>query len=283
MDATGRLDTKCSAALAAPFESGMLIVETEDAPDSDLVQHLEKLRDRVRAESLRWHPVDRRARSHPVDFSRKVIGALIREASVSGDSALLFLTREDREWVVDNVRLLRTALQEVLKSRHSFSEQPHVKNQDGRVAARSLVIADTFLKAVDFCFDTEVLTAYLSAWQEHQRLEMGELWALKPALQISILAQLAGLIAPFLDYPAFSFERACADAGIGIGQLITALRNIGDADWKLLFEQISVVDQALRRDPAGTYAQMDYESRDLYRSVIADLASHSEMDEVEVG
>ena len=120
-----------------------------------------------------------------------MIGALIDQASVGGDTALMFLTRDDREWVMDNVRLLRTALQEVLQSRHSFSEQPHVKSQDGRVVARPLAIADDFLMAVGFCFDTEVLAAYLNAWQEHQRLEMGELWALKPALQISILDQLA--------------------------------------------------------------------------------------------
>jgi hypothetical protein len=283
METTGlRLENKWPAALALPFESGMAIAETEDAQDSDLATCAGKLRDHVRAESLRWHRVDCRPRSHAVDFSRKVIGALIEQASVGGDTALNFLPREDREWVMDNVRLLRTALQEVLKSRHSFSEQPHVKNQDGRVVARSLVIADTFLRAMGFCFDTEAFAAYLSEWPEHQRLEMGELWALKPALEISILDQLARVIAPFLDDPAFSFQLAYADARIGIRRLITALRSVGEADWKLLFEQISAVDRVLRRDPVGTYAQMDYSSRDLYRSVIADLASHSETDEVEV-
>ena len=281
--ATGlRLENSRPAPLAPPFESGIAFVETEDAQDSDLAKHAGKLRDHARAESLRWHPVDGRPRSHAVDFSRKVIGALIEQASLGGDTALIFLTREDREWVIDNVRLLRTALQEVLKSRHSFSEQPHVKNQEGRVAARTLVIADAFLRAMDFCFDTEALVEYLSEWPEHQRLEMGELWALKPALQISILDQLARVIAPFLDYPVSSFQLAYADARIGIPRLVTALRSVGEANWKLLFEQISVVDQVLRRDPLGTYAQMDYASRDLYRSVIADLASHSEMEEVQV-
>jgi hypothetical protein len=276
------LETKWSATLDPPVESGIAFAEPEDTRDSELTQHAEKLRDHIRAESLRWHPVDGRTRSRAVDFSRKVIGALIEQASVGGDTALTFLTREDREWVMDNVRLLRTVLTEVLQSRRSFSEQPHLKSQDGRVMARTQVIADAFLRAVEFRFDTEVLAVYLSAWQGYQRLEMGELWALKPALQISILDQLAGLIAPFLDYPAFSFKLAYEDARIGIRPLITALRNIGEADWKLLFEQISVVDRVLRRDPVGTYEQMDYESRDLYRSVIADLASHSAMDEVQV-
>jgi hypothetical protein len=283
MGTTGlHLETEWAADLAPAFEGGMVIVETEDAQDSDRALRTEKLRDRASAESLRWNPVDRRPRSHAIDLSRKVIGALIEQASFGGDTVLTFLTHEDREWVMDKVRLLRTALQEVFQSRHSFSKQPHLKSQDGRVVARSRVIADAFLGAVDCCFDADALAVFLSAWPEHQRLEMGELWALKPALQISILDQLAGVIAPFLDYPAFTFNLAYADARIGIRRLITALRDIGEADWKLLFEQISVVDRVLRRDPVGTYTQMDYESRDLYRNVIADLACHSEMDEVEV-
>ena len=58
------------------------------------------------------------------------------------------------------------------------------------------------------------------------------------------------MITPFLDYPAFSFQLAYADSRIGIPRLITALRNIGEAEWKVLFEQISVVDEVLRQDPA---------------------------------
>jgi len=260
----------------------MAIAATKDAQDSDLAQNAEELRDLARAESLRWHRLERRRRPYPNDFSHKIIRALIEQASVGGNTGLIFLTREDRGWVMDNIRLLQTVLQEVLQTRHSFTEQPHVRSQDGRVVARSQVIADAFLRAVDFSFETEALAAYLSAWLEHQRLEMGELWALKPALQVCILEKLAGMIAPFLDYPALSFRLAYADGRIGIRGLITALRNIGETDWKHLFEQISVVDRVLRQDPLGIYTQMDYESRDLYRNVIADLASHSEMDEVEV-
>ena len=41
-------------------------------------------------------------------------------------------------------------------------------------------------------------------------------------------------------------------------------------------------DRVLRQDPAGAYARMDFESRDLYRTEIANFAEHSDLTEAEV-
>src|SRR5204863_2783779 len=38
----------------------------------------------------------------------------------------------------------------------------------------------------------------------------------------------------------------------------------------------------LRQDPAGAYAGMDFESRDLYRKKLANIAEHSDSTELEV-
>ena len=56
---------------------------------------------------------------------------------------------------------------------------------------------------------------------------------------------------------------------------ILSLRVLGALDWKRFVEEESVVEQTLRRDPAGVYGQMAFESRDCYRHVVERLAQHS--------
>src|SRR5205814_7144185 len=150
----------------------------EETEHQDAADHLENLRDNASKEPLRCRPVKQHPRAHSTDFAREVIGRLLERAS-GARPALSFVSLEDREWVLDNIRLLRTALREVVASRRSFFEQPHVESWDGRVLPRPCVLAGRFLRAVDFHFDTEALASYLSGWQEHHRIDMGELWALK--------------------------------------------------------------------------------------------------------
>ncbi|HET9318291.1 MAG TPA: hypothetical protein VFO27_00905, partial [Bryobacteraceae bacterium] len=257
-------------------EAGAGAADQHPVPDND------ELRECARIESSQWWPVDRRQHSDFVASARRTIGALLEQVS-SGGPLLSLLASEDREWVLDNARLLRALWLGADESRRSISEQPHVQSQaGGRLLARPLVVAGGFLGATGFCFDAEALAAYLAGWQQEQRLEMGELWALKSSLELSVLQELAGAVQPLLNLPATGLHLVPAPSRTPISVLITALRKIGDEDWQVLFEQISVVDEVLRQDPVRAYAEMDYASRDHYRSVIAELASHSALDEVEV-
>src|SRR6476620_11394590 len=99
--------------------SVLFATEAADTEQRNSGNHLEKLRDNARQESLRWRPVKQHPRAHSTDFAREVIGTLLELAS-SARPALSFLNTDDREWVLDNVRLLRTALRDVLESRRSF-------------------------------------------------------------------------------------------------------------------------------------------------------------------
>jgi hypothetical protein len=109
-------------------------------------------------------------------------------------------------------------------------------------------------------FSEETLIAFVAGFQEVHELEMGELWALKPALQFTLLERIVS---------------AATGDGSTLPELITSLRRVADADWKVIFEGMSVVDLVLSRDPAGAYSEMEYESRDMYRKVISDLAKQS--------
>ena len=60
------------------------------------------------------------------------------------------------------------------------------------------------------------------------------------------------------------------------------MRLISALDWTAFFEEISLVERELRRDPAGVYGQMDFATRDRYRHIIESLSRLSDLPELEV-
>ncbi len=63
-----------------------------------------------------------------------------------------------------------------------------------------------------------------------------------------------------------------ANLQVATGNAITSLRFCSSFDWNRYFERVSLVEQALQRDPAGVYAKMDFGSRDRYRHAVEELA-----------
>ena len=57
-----------------------------------------------------------------------------------------------------------------------------------------------------------------------------------------------------------------------MANLVGSLRLISTFDWSEFFESVSLVEQVLRRDPAGVYGRMDFRSRDRYRHAVEELA-----------
>ena len=49
---------------------------------------------------------------------------------------------------------------------------------------------------------------------------------------------------------------------------ITSLRLCSEIDWREFVESVSLVEHALRRDPAGVYGRMDFLSRDEQRHAV---------------
>lgn len=186
-----------------------------------------------------------------------------REAFQRVEQLLNSLASDDPHnlWLVENFRLLRTAERETKDLGHTSHDHPLVEQAElGGAVPRAYAVAHTFLDAAENWFSPGGVEAYLRGIQSLQELEMGEIWALKPMLQLALL------------------ERVGAQNG-DIPTLINSLREVGEANWKELFESCSVVDEILAKDPVRAYASMDYESRDLYRKAIAGLATRSEHSE----
>ena len=69
---------------------------------------------------------------------------------------------------------------------------------------------------------------------------------------------------------------------VSVANVIYSMRRIAAFDWSRFVEDASLVDDVLRRDPAGIYSNQDFESRDLYRHAIEELARYARLPEIEV-
>ncbi|HEX6318964.1 MAG TPA: glucoamylase family protein [Burkholderiales bacterium] len=67
---------------------------------------------------------------------------------------------------------------------------------------------------------------------------------------------------------------------VTVRNIITSMRLISDVDWAQLVESASLIDDTLR--PASGFADMDFATRNLYRSAIEELARGSKLTELEV-
>ncbi len=102
--------------------------------------------------------------------------------------------------------------------------------------------------------------AFANSWLEHRVSEQGR--TIEQLVQAESQAQ--------------------ASDQVSIGNSIISLRFLSSTDWKEFVESQSVVEQALRGDPPGVYAQMEFATRDRYRHGIEEIAKRSRHSEFEV-
>ena len=96
-------------------------------------------------------------------------------------------------------------------------------------------------------------------------------------------------IEPWLAEEGLNAEDAAARANerVALTQVMTAnsitsLRVISRLDWKALVERSSVLETALRADPAGVYPRMTFKTRDHYRHVVERIAKRTKRSERDV-
>lgn len=69
-------------------------------------------------------------------------------------------------------------------------------------------------------------------------------------------------------------------ANVTVRNIITSMRHISDVDWAVIFERVSLVDPLLAR--GCDFAEMDFATRNLYRTCIEELARGSGRDELDI-
>ena len=190
---------------------------------------------------------------------------------------------EQQRWMLDNARFLRQASKEVGKALKPLEKlrRVQVRPEQSEIVPRAYEIATGFLLTVGFNFDEQQFNNYIAGVQQIASLEMRELWALKPLLQMVLLEQLGVASESIGGAPATGTRSPEITHGLP-STIINSLREISEMEWKEFFEENSIVDHILRSDPSGAYPLMDFESRQLYRDALSDLVRHTKLSEAEV-
>ncbi len=102
--------------------------------------------------------------------------------------------------------------------------------------------------------------AFALSWLEHRVSEQG--------LNIAHLVQMESQVQ--------------AVDQVSIGNTINSLRFLSLSDWREFVEGQSIVEQTLRSEPSGVYANMDFATRDLYRHAVEEIAKRSKRPENEI-
>src|SRR5450432_3850509 len=180
---------------------------------------------------------------------------------------------DDFTWLYDNGRLVYAELQNMFSALKSLKKLPHVRNAKGATVPRVLAIAEGFLEAVSSEFSEQEFTLFVEVFQKTTALTLRELWSLMPALRLALLEEIAASGGRLVNNPS--------DNSIGVSTAIRSLRDVGHTTWKDVLEPLMAIDLVLRQDPSDAYGRMDFDSRDLYRNRIADIAEYSDYSEVD--
>src|SRR3982075_4177163 len=181
---------------------------------------------------------------------------------------------DDLQWLRDNVSLIYAQMVSLPTEVKPLRELPHVRTQKGEIVPRAVALPEVFLESAGYQFSDQAFAAFCQGFQEKNPLNLRELWALVPGLKLALLEQIATRGRRALQDPTSESH--------GVGTCIRSLRDVTQTPWKAVLEPLILFDQILREDPAGAYAAMDFESRNLYRDKLARIARRSDCSETEV-
>ncbi len=201
------------------------------------------------------------------------------------------------EWMLDNFYIIKQTLRQIEEDLPAsfLNELPKLETGHPRPVLepghpRIFALAREWVNYSQSQIDLTQTVIFAQDYQQVTPLTIGELWALPIMLRIGILerlihavAELTGMDAPetVSEIPSEFASPALANDTI-VANCFLSLRLLSATDWKDFFEQTSRVERILRDDPAQIYANMDFDTRNSYRSVIEELARHSKFSEEEV-
>ena len=201
------------------------------------------------------------------------------------------VTSNAAEWLLDNFYVLEQAVREVEKDLPAsyYYRLPQTSDAIPRIQ----LVARAIVQRGAARLDVEQVRSFVQPFQTETPLKVGELWALPLMLRLSVLEALADGLAEItkLKWDAaphskiltrLMSEPSEVEAETKVVNSILNLRLFATLDWKTFFETTSVLERRLRHDPAGAYAESDFETRNQYRSVIEELADGSSISEDEI-
>ena len=190
------------------------------------------------------------------------------------------------EWLLDNYYVVQQAIRQIREDMPSgyYRQLPKLSSSSLAGYPRIFDLAREVISYSKFHLNLDQITRFIHAYQHVVPLTMGELWAFPTMLRLVIVNSLSHLVAHVTgiqeeidkeEGPGFLFKKDQLIDETNIANCIRSLRILAAQDWKTFFENVSLVEQELRSDPANIYSHMDFETRDRYRKVVEDLAQAS--------
>jgi cyclic beta-1,2-glucan synthetase len=174
-----------------------------------------------------------------------------------------------------NRRLLRAAITAVSDKPRQIAQLPRLIHGSEQDEPRVAGAARAYLRVVNGSFSAATFRGFLEALQQHEPLNVDELW------NIAAFLKFASLELILEESRTLVQSEAYAGAPMLLAR-IKSLQSLTHADWVYLIEPLILFDSLLRQDPAGAFARMDFESRELYRKRIAAVARRSDHNESQV-
>ena len=176
--------------------------------------------------------------------------------------------------LTEHTRLLRACAIDVRETLRIFYKIPVTRNVLGHEEPRVVGIAQTYLAVTGFSWSVEGFSAFITGFQKETALDFHELWSFPAAIKLIALQEVLSHANGALSHSAAS------DAALDTALLF--LQEVEHYSWPAVLEPLVAFEPILQSDPAGTYALMDPESRELYRRIIAELGARSDVHEVQI-
>ncbi|KFE36185.1 cyclic beta-1,2-glucan synthetase [Thioclava atlantica] len=188
------------------------------------------------------------------------------------------------EWLLDNEYHVRRAVRQVRADMPwaFYRRLPSLAAPECEGLPRVFLAARGYLEATHAQLSLDSAVHFMEAYQGEDGLTIAELWAFPAMLRLACLeaivlafCELVPALEPPFPPAAGAPGEADRDPTEAISRAIVALAAISRIDWKDFVEATSHVEAILRKAPDGLHAQMDFETRDMYRRAVEALAQGS--------
>ena len=244
----------------------------------------EQLRAYAHMEARSWEVVESKERAAVLETKWKDAKEsietrcrVLREAAAAGH-----ILNQEAKTLADHIALFRESVQTVKEGLGGAKRLAQVEAEGYRCVPRAYASVSSYFRAMNYEFSEQTFEQFFGAAQEIKALDMAELWQLRPFAELVLLEAVAERADELENSPYAGRggeDESTRGVTTDVQTLVASLRAMSDTDWKELLVRINVIEQVLRKDPSGAYAQMDYESRNSYRRAITEMAKRSKASE----
>lgn len=197
-------------------------------------------------------------------------------------------------WLLDNIYLIEKEYRAIkVNMPKSYFQNLYVENEINSdiKLPRIYICAKEMIKRNKGKVTEDDSIAFIK--EKGEKYTIGELWAFPLALRAGIIINLSKEATKLKniqkerkeerEYKNILNSKVTEDDLVEkISSLIMSLREIDVIDWRNFFEETSITESILKKDPSNVYEKMDFKSKDYYRHTIERISRKYKVDEEKI-